>query len=239
MDDAPKINLNRRGTAQRPLLGQTILVIEDSRHAGETMRLMCLRGGARVRRADSVRSAERHLTSYRPSAVIVDLGLPDGSGLDLIGRLSREVPRLGVVIAVSGDPTLGDSALDAGADEFLAKPFGSVAAFQTAILHHLPAEALPQGPRIMHDERVEPDEAALHDDLAHVEDLLDYSAAPATLAYVAAFAYGLGRSIGDAEMAECASELSSALEDGRPQIPAVSALAGVVRTRMSGNIVAI
>lgn len=239
MDDAPKINLSRRGTAKRPLLGQTILVIEDSRHAGETMRLMCLRGGARVRRADSVRSAERHLISYRPSAVIVDLGLPDGSGLDLIGRLSREVPRLGVVVAVSGDPTLGDAALDAGADEFLAKPFGSVAAFQAAILHHLSADVLPQGPRLLHDERVEPDEAALHDDLVHVEDLLDHSADPATLAYAAAFAYGLGRSIGDAEMADRASALSSTLEDGKPQIPAVSGLASVVRARLSAGSVAI
>lgn len=239
MDDASKLNFARRGTADKPLLGQTILVIEDSRHAGETMRLMCLRGGARVRRADSVRAAERHLISYRPSAVIADLGLPDGSGLDLIGRLCRAVPRVGVLIAVSGDPTLEEAAIDAGADEFLAKPFASIAAFQAAILHHLPADALPRGPRLVGNEMVEPDAAALQDDLAHVDDLLDHRADAATLAYAAAFTYGLGRTIGDAEMTDRAAALSSALEDGKPQLPALSALAGLVQARMSDGRVAI
>ena len=238
MDDA-KLNFARRGTADRPLLGQTILVIEDSRHAGETMRLMCLRGGARVRRADSLRAAERHLISYRPTTVIVDLGLPDGSGLDLIGRLSRAVPRVGVLIAVSGDPTLEEAAIAAGADEFLSKPFASVGAFQTSIMQHLPAEELPVGPRMVPSEMVEPDDGALQDDLAHVDDLLDHGADPATLAYVAAFAYGLGRSIGDTEMADHAATLSRTLEDGKPQLRAVSALAGIVQTRMSGGRVAV
>ncbi|MEL7345922.1 MAG: response regulator, partial [Pseudomonadota bacterium] len=80
--------MSRPPTAEKPLLGQTLLVVEDSRFSCEAVRLLCLRSGARIRRADSIRSARRHLRTYRPSIILVDIGLPDGSGLDLIHELN-------------------------------------------------------------------------------------------------------------------------------------------------------
>ena len=71
-------------TAKRPLLGVMVLVVEDSRYACEALRLLCQKSGARIRRAESLASATRHLRAYRPRVAIVDLGLPDGSGLSLI-----------------------------------------------------------------------------------------------------------------------------------------------------------
>ena len=76
--------MNVKATAVRPLLGLTVLVVEDSRFASEALRLLCIRSGARIRRADSLSAAHRHLKVYRPAVVIVDLGLPDGSGIELI-----------------------------------------------------------------------------------------------------------------------------------------------------------
>lgn len=133
----------RRPTSDRPLLGQSVLVVEDSRHAGEALRLMCMKGGARIRRADCLKSADRHLKSWRPSVVIIDLGLPDGSGLDLIRRLNTATPRVAVLLAVSGEPQMRQAALAAGADGFLAKPFGSVANFHAMVLAKLPHAARP------------------------------------------------------------------------------------------------
>ena len=130
-------------TAARPLLGVTVLVVEDSRYACEALRLICLRSGARIRRADCLRSARRHLQSYRPMAVIVDLGLPDGSGLDLIAEIAARRPRVPALVATSGDGTAEARALAAGADAFLPKPLESVRAFQSTILAALPHRAAP------------------------------------------------------------------------------------------------
>ena len=86
MDDRDFLPATPLPSASRPLLGLTILVVEDSIFACEALRLMCLRSGARLRRADCLRSARRHLQVYRPSAVIVDMGLPDGSGAEGAGE---------------------------------------------------------------------------------------------------------------------------------------------------------
>jgi CheY-like chemotaxis protein len=114
--------LSRAPTPDRPLLGNTVLIVEDSRFASEALRLMSVRSGARIRRADSLASARRHLRVYRPTAVIIDLGLPDGSGLDLIADLAAQLPRIDVILATSGDEALAEAAHAAGADGFLAKP---------------------------------------------------------------------------------------------------------------------
>ena len=73
MEDLEDFVMRRLPTAERPLMGSTVLVVEDSRFACEAIRLMCLRSGARIRRADCLKAAARHLRMYRPSVVIVDL----------------------------------------------------------------------------------------------------------------------------------------------------------------------
>ncbi len=229
----------RRPTAERPLLGQTVLVVEDSRHAGETMRLMCLKGGARVRRADSLRAAERHLTVYLPSIVIVDLGLPDGDGLGLIQRLRQGAHRVPVLLAVSGDPSLQADAIEAGADDFLSKPFGSVSAFHTAILARLPDEERPRGPRLVTDERISADETALRDDLTLVADLLDRERDRPTVAYALNFARGLARAIGDGDLLAVVGRAEAAFTAGMSTAPEISTLAATVRSRLTGSRLAV
>lgn len=200
MNGTDSLLVTRTPTAQRPLMGLTVLLVEDSRFASEAVRLLCLRSGARIRRADSLQTAERHLMVYRPSVALVDLGLPDGSGLDLIHSLARMTPRIPVIIGTSGNETARDAVVRAGADGFLAKPIDNLAAFQCAILQHLPADRQPPGPRPMPDERVEPDRIALRDDLSQVAQLLGQADQNRALPYVMQFLGDVARSGKDADL---------------------------------------
>ena len=227
---------HRQPTTRRPLLGLTILVIEDSRYACEAMRLLCLRSGARIRRADCLKSARRHLQVYRPWVLIVDLGLPDGSGVDLIEETVNASPRVSVVLGTSGDDTGQDAALAAGADGFLAKPVTSLAAFQQAILSRLPEDRQPIGAADLPDETIHPDLLAFQDDMAHVADVLNVSQEDKMLNYVAQFLGGVARSVGDSSLAEAATGLATALSTGRPVASESARIAGLVQDRLNQKL---
>lgn len=194
--------------AGQPLLGLTVLAVEDSRFACEALRLLCLRSGARLRRADCLHAARHHLQAYRPSAVIVDLGLPDGRGEALIAELHRRHPRLAVILGSSGDDGARRRALRAGADGFLAKPVASLMAFQQAILSRLQDPAR-HALRALHDDIVHPDPLALRDDLLHAAAVLGGRPDGAALDYAAQFLRGLARAAGDRALEEAAGWLSA------------------------------
>lgn len=236
MDDNSPHFLSKTPTARRPLLGLTILVVEDSRYACETMRLMCLRSGARVRRADSLKSARRHLKVYRPSAVVIDMGLPDGSGVDLIAELAQATPRIGAVIGLSGDPGTKERALAAGADGFIAKPFDSLAAFQQVILDTLPEDRRPAGPRPLVDDIIHPDPLAYRDDINHIANLLDDNLDEPTLDYVAQFLGGVARSAKDGDLVHAVDQLSRARARGDMPHSAIPKLSALLQERLDQKI---
>ncbi|MEW2911131.1 response regulator [Leisingera sp. JC11] len=233
MDDSELFAAAQRLPAsRRPLLGLTILVVEDSRFACEALRLLCLRSGARIRRADCLKSARRHLQVYRPSVLIADVGLPDGSGLDLIRELADASPRPSVILATSGDSGLADAAIEAGAAGFLEKPITSLAAFQQAVLSSMPADRQPCGPRALNDETVEPDLIAYRDDMAHAADVLNMGQEEKTLAYLAQFLGGVARSAGDRPLADAADRLARSRQKGKPLTQDAATLAGLVQERL-------
>lgn len=223
-------------TASRPLLGLTILVVEDSRFACDAMRLLCLRSGARIRRADCLKSARRHLQVYRPTVVIVDLGLPDGSGADLIHELSRVEPRISAILAISGDDMNEAIAIAAGADGFMAKPLAGLSEFQSAILRALPEELRPSGLRTVTDEKVEPDPMAYRDDMAHAAEMLTVDADMKTLDYVAQFVQGVAKSARDDQLSRAARALARARAEGTTIHSHQARLAGLVRERVTQQI---
>lgn len=224
--------MRRRPTSERPLLGLTVLVVEDSRFACEALRLLCLRSGARIRRADCLASAHRHLAVYRPSVAVVDLGLPDGNGSDLITELCHSDPKVPVIIGTSGDSSLETDALKAGADIFLEKPILDLTLFQETILSFLPNNERPKGPRALDQHKVDPDTLALRDDLNHVSDILSAHEDGETLDYVAQFLSSVAVSATDKDLAEAAQSLSTMRRNGAPCGPAIARITQVVGKRL-------
>lgn len=231
MNDLDSLAPQRAPTNSRPLLGMTVLAVEDSRYASEALRLMCLRSGARIRRADCLRSARRHLQVYRPSVAIIDLGLPDGSGAELIQELDRVSPRVGVIIATSGDATAEDAALKAGADGFLLKPIESLGTFQQQILRHLPADRRPNGPYAITEEVISPDPLAYRDDLEHVLNLLDGGHDAPVLAYISQFLSGVAHSASDGAMVQAATKIA-----GETGADAVAPMVALIEKRLQTRL---
>ncbi|TJZ91031.1 response regulator [Paracoccus gahaiensis] len=218
---------------RRPLSGLTVLVVEDSRFASEAVRLLCLKSGARIRRADCLRSATRHLRTYRPAVVIVDLGLPDGCGAQLIADLNALEPRLSVILAMSGDPDRRAEALAAGADGFLPKPVESLALFQQAILSALPPERVASGLRVLPDDVIHPDRSGLRDDLAHVAEVLSNARDTTAVDYIARFLAGVARSSHDAALEAAAAALASDHLAGHALAADLARISSLIQDRLS------
>ena len=222
----------RLPTPDQPLAGLTILVVEDSRFASEALRLMGLRSGARIRRADCLNSARRHLHTYRPGVAIIDVGLPDGSGLDLIGELAALPDRTTAILATSGDPDVAARAMTAGADAFLAKPIEGFGAFCRTVLSVVPA-AHP-GPRALRvdDDAVHPDTLALRDDLSHAARLLDDAPDGRGVDYIAQFLSGIAKGAADSALEAAASDLARARSAGTGFAAGLARLSGLVEDRL-------
>ena len=180
------------GPGRLPLQGLSLLIVDDSRFTCDALRLILQRAGARLRRAESLEIARLHLAFRRPDLAIVDLGLPDGRGEDLIAELAAEgFPVLGL----SGDPDGRTLAMDAGAAAFVEKPLGSAAALVRLIRQLVTgAGALEKG-----DDPSEPvgDPMALRDDLARASALITTDGDPG---YALSFLRSLARASGDAAL---------------------------------------
>ena len=171
----------------------------------------------------------------RPTAVIVDLGLPDGSGLDLIRDLAAARPRVTSIIATSGLCDAEADAIAAGADAFLAKPLSNLAVFQQAVLSTLPEDRRPSGPRILCNPEVRPDPLAYRDDMVHVSNLLDEHPDGPVLDYIAQFIGGVARSADDGQLARAAEALADRQSGDAHRNRRLAELAGLVQERLTAR----
>jgi len=102
-----------------------ILVIEDEPAIRDVLRVLLGKEGYLLAEADTAARAEVEARSHKPDLLLVDLGLPDGDGLAVIRRVRAWSP---VPIIVLSARTMEDqkvAALDAGADDYVTKPFSA------------------------------------------------------------------------------------------------------------------
>jgi len=105
--------------------GVRVLVVDDEAAIRRYLRASLSAHGYTVFEVESGKAALEAITAERPDMVILDLGLPDVDGVE-VTRLLREWSRIPIIIlSVRGQEADKIAALDAGADDYLTKPFGT------------------------------------------------------------------------------------------------------------------
>lgn len=102
----------------------TILNVEDEQAIRRFVRSALEAEQFRVCEADGVQRGLLEAATRKPDLVVLDLGLPDGDGQEFIRDLRRWSPIPVIVLSARVDETDKIQALDAGADDYLIKPFG-------------------------------------------------------------------------------------------------------------------
>jgi two-component system KDP operon response regulator KdpE len=102
-----------------------VLVVEDEPGIRQILRVLLEAEQYRVVEAETAARAELEARAHKPDLLIVDLGLPDGSGLDVIRSVRNWSPVPIVVLSARTMEEQKVAALDAGADDYVTKPFGA------------------------------------------------------------------------------------------------------------------
>jgi two-component system KDP operon response regulator KdpE len=134
----------------------TVLLVEDEPQMRRFLRAALTSHGYKLVEAVTAREALALATSHNPEIVLLDLGLPDGDGIDVAGRLREWSQAPILVISARGREDDKVRALDAGADDYLTKPFGvaELLARLRVAERHLRQRATPGGEPVLEAGRV-------------------------------------------------------------------------------------
>lgn len=139
-----------------------ILIVEDDAHIRRLLKATMQRAGHEAIEAENARQAMSLLDIERPDVVLLDLGLPDRDGLELIEPLRLRSNATLIVVSARENSAEKVTALDLGADDYVTKPFDTeelLARIRTA-LRHQRTTATGEEPSVV-------DAGALRIDLEH------------------------------------------------------------------------
>lgn len=126
-----------------------VLLIEDEPQMRRFLRAALENEAYRLVEAPTAREGLAQAAGRNPDIILLDLGLPDGDGIDVTRRLREWARTPIVVISARGQERDKVAALDAGADDYLTKPFGVgelLARMRVALRHAARAAGEPDQP---------------------------------------------------------------------------------------------
>jgi two-component system KDP operon response regulator KdpE len=121
----------------------TVLVVDDEPPIRRFLRTSLGAVGHRVVTAENAAEALLMLAAEKPDVIILDLGLPDKSGLDVIAEIRQHSSVPIIVLSARSDERSKVEALDLGADDYIGKPFGMaelMARLRAALRHAFQAQ---------------------------------------------------------------------------------------------------
>jgi two-component system KDP operon response regulator KdpE len=124
-----------------------VLIFEDDQAIQEILHMLFDANGFRVVIADTASRGEQYARQYRPDVVIVDLGLPDRDGLNVISAIRAWSPVPIVVLTARTAEAQRLAAFEIGADDYVVKPFSApeLLARVRAVMRRHVRGALPMG----------------------------------------------------------------------------------------------
>lgn len=121
-----------------PERGVTILIIDDDDQIRRFLRASLTANGYLVIEAANAADGERRARADRPDLILLDLGLPDRDGIDVLKDLRAWTKVPVIILSARGEEASKVKALDLGADDYVTKPFGTgelLARLRAALRH--------------------------------------------------------------------------------------------------------
>lgn len=117
-----------------------VLIVDDEQHIRRLLRNTLERAGYEVGEANSAKEALETLARIRPDVVLLDLGLPDRDGMELVPIIRKQSDATLLVVSARDATEEKVTALDLGADDYVTKPFDThelLARVRAALRHRL------------------------------------------------------------------------------------------------------
>lgn len=117
-----------------------VLVIDDDPSIRRLLRLYLEKNGYKILEAGNCAEGASQFAGGKPAVVLLDLGLPDGDGRELLGLIRERGDTPVIVLSVRDSETDITELLDSGADDYITKPFGTgelMARLRVALRHRM------------------------------------------------------------------------------------------------------